>query len=79
MFSTYFSLCNLPTEFNFSTLSKRKGISGGRYWECNLAAIWGQMFTGGGHAPLAESMALLGTFAYKEGIYHHRKHIGQWW
>ena len=47
-------------EFQFSTSSRVKGMSGGHYWECNLAAVWGQMATGGGHAPLTESMAILG-------------------
>ena len=49
------------TDFKFSTSSRIKGMSGGRYWECNLAAVWGQMVTGGGHAPLTESMAVLGV------------------
>ena len=34
-----------------------KEITGGEYWECNLAAV--QMTTGGGHAPLTESMAVI--------------------
>jgi len=27
---------------------------------CNLAAVWGQMATGGGHALLTESMTVMG-------------------
>ena len=62
------------------TSSKTKGISGGRYWECNLAAVWGQMVTGGGHAPLTESMAMLGVCSLtKKAFITIEKHIGQWW
>ena len=47
-------------EFQFSTSLRVQGMSGGHYWECNLAVVWGQMATGEGHAPLTESMAILG-------------------
>ena len=47
-------------EFSFPTSAKVKPMSGGKYWECNLAAVWGQMATGGGHTPLTESMAVMG-------------------
>ena len=68
------------TDFHFSTSSKTKGISGGRYWECNLVAVWGQMVTGGGHAPLTESMAVLGVRSLtKKAFITIEKHIGQWW
>jgi len=40
------------------TLRKVKGLSGRPYWESNLAVVWGQMSTGGGHATLTE-MAIL--------------------
>lgn len=30
-------------------------------WECNLAAVWGQMSTGGGHSQLQETMSVLGV------------------
>ena len=30
----------------------------GQRWESNLAAVWGQLSTGGGHAPLTETMAV---------------------
>ena len=33
-------------EFQFSISSRVQGMSGGHYWECNLAAVWGQMATG---------------------------------
>ena len=60
-------------EFQFSTSSRVQGMSGGHYWEYNLAAVWGQMATGGGHAPLKESMSVLCiyTFHVKEVIHVH--------
>ena len=67
------------TEFKFSTSTRIKGISGGRYWECNLAAVWGQMATGGGHAPLTELMAVLGIPSLtKKAFVAIEKRIGQW-
>ena len=48
-------------EFRFSTSPKVKGVTGGKQWETNLAAVWGQMATGGGHKPFAEMMAILGV------------------
>ena len=44
--------CN--KEFQFSTSSRVQSMSGGRYWEYILAAVWGKMNTGGGHAPFTE-------------------------
>ena len=36
--------------------------SGGKRWECNVAAaVCGQMVTGGGYAPLPEAMSVLGV------------------
>ena len=67
-------------EFQFSTSSRVQGMSGGHYWECNLAAVWGQMATGGGHAPLTESMAILGIPSLtKKSFMSIKKRIGQWW
>ena len=67
-------------EFTFSTSSKVQPRSGGRYWECNLAAVWGQMATGGGHTPLAESMAILGIPSLtKKSFMAIEKRIGEWW
>ena len=55
-------------------------MSGGRYWECNLAAVWGQMDTGGGHATLTESMAVLGIPSLtKKSFMSIEKWIDEWW
>ena len=67
-------------KFQFSTSSRVQGMSGGHYWECNLAAVWGQMATGGGNAPLKESMAVLGIPSLsKKSFMSIEKRIGEWW
>lgn len=50
---------------------------GSRPWECNIAAVWGQMATGGGHK---ETMAFLGvpTMSRTSFIAAERV-IGDWW
>ena len=35
-------------EIAFSTSQKVQGVGSGNHWECNVAAVWGQMSTGGG-------------------------------
>ena len=45
---------------SFSTSKKVKGPKGVQHWEANLASVWGQMRTGGGHATLSNSMSVLG-------------------
>ena len=47
-------------EAAFPTSSKVTGLGGGQRWECNLAAVWGQMSTSEGYAPLAETMSCWG-------------------
>ena len=37
------------------------GGGGDQWWECNLAAVWGQMSTGGDQGPLAEMTSVLGV------------------
>ena len=49
------------TEIAFSTSHKINGIGSGKRWESNVAAVWGQMATGGGHAHLSEAMSVLGV------------------
>jgi len=52
------TLCD--EEISFSTSTKAYGSKGHQYWSCILAAVWGQMVTGGGFNPLQESMSILG-------------------
>ena len=55
-------------------------MTGGKYWEANLAAVWGQMCTGGGHKPFAEAMAVLGVQTMsKQSFMSTERKIGEWW
>lgn len=51
--------CSHVIAFPIST--KVKGPRGYKRWQCNLAAVWGQMVTGGGHSNLEESMSIVGV------------------
>ena len=46
---------------SFATSSKVDILSNGKYWTCNVAAVWGQMATGGGFNHLEEPMSILGV------------------
>ena len=66
-------------ELTFPTSSKVSGLSGGKRWECNMAAVWGQMSIGGGHSSLEESMSVLGIpVMTKRSFIASEKQIGQW-
>ena len=55
-------------------------MNGGQYWEANLAAVWGQMITGNGHAPLSEAMAVMGVPTMTKASFVHSEYrIGGWW
>ena len=55
-------------------------MTGGKYWEANLAAVWGQMCTGGGHKPFTEAMAILGVQTMsKQSFMSTERKIGEWW
>ena len=56
------------------------GGGGGQWWECNLAAVWGQMSTGGGNAPLSETMSVLGMpVMTKKSFVATKKALGRSW
>ena len=62
------------------TSDKVQGPRGYRRWECNLAAVWGQMSTGGGHTQLQETMSVLGVpVMTKKSFIRTEKDIGEWW
>ena len=62
------------------TSEKVKGPNGYRWWESNLAAVWGQMATGGGHSQLEEAMSILGVpVMSKKSFTRSEKGIGEWW
>jgi len=45
-----------------------------------LAAVWGQMATGGGFNPLEESMSVLEILVKTKKSFVHTEHtIGKWW
>ena len=66
--------------FSLETSHKIKGPNGYQRWECNLAAVWGQMSTGGGHTKLQETMATLGIpVMSKKCFTNTERSIGEWW
>ena len=59
---------------------KVSGTEGNPIWECNLAAVWGQMVTGGGHSQLQESLSVIGVpLMTKKNFIHTERIIGEWW
>ena len=67
-------------EMSFSTSTKVAGSKGNQYSTSNLAAVWGQMVTGGGFNPLQESMSALGIpVMSKQSFMQTECQIGEWW
>jgi len=65
---------------SFSTSTKVACSKGNQYWTSNLAAVWGQMVTGGGFNPLQECMSVLGIPVMSKQSFMQTEHqIGQWW
>ena len=65
---------------SFATSSKVDFPSSGKYWSCNVAAVWGQMATGGGFNHLEESMGILGVPEMsKQSFIKTEQTIGKWW
>lgn len=59
---------------------KVKGPRRYRRWECNLAAVWGEMSTGGGHSRLQQTMSTIGVpVMTKNSFIHTERGIGEWW
>ena len=49
-------------------------------WECNLAAVWGQMSTGGGHSKLEETLSVIGVpVMTKKSFIDTESDIGETW
>ena len=59
------------------TSPKVAGPSGYNRWEINLAAVWGQMCTGGGNATLQESLGYVGVSVMTKKSFIST--IGEWW
>ena len=65
---------------SLKTSPKVKGPKRYRRWECNLAAVWGQMVVGGGHSHLEEAMSVLGVpVMTKKSFINTERDIGCWW
>jgi len=72
------AVCNAV--FIFATSSRIQKITGGVCWECNLAAVRGQMTTGGGHTTLTEFMSVKGMpVMTKKAFMYAEKRIDKWW
>ena len=72
--------CGCGHKINLETSRKIKGPSGYHRWEINLAAVWGQMATGGGHSTLQETMAYCGVpVMAKKSFTKAERSIGEWW
>ncbi len=57
-----------------------KGPHGYNRWECNLAAVWGQMATGTGHSQLQETMGVFGVpVMTKASFISTEQDIGEYW
>ena len=62
------------------TSKKVIGPHGYRRWECNLAAVWGQMPTGGGHSQLEETMSVIGVQVMTNASFvQTERDIGELW
>ena len=67
-------------ELIFNTSTKTKGLTGKMFWTNNLAAVWGQMTTGGGFNTLEESLSVLNVpVMTKQSCMHTEQIIGKWW
>lgn len=76
--STHCSVCG--HSMTLETAEKVKGPRGYRHWESNLAGVWGQMVTGGGHTRLEEIMSVLGVPVTSKKTFIETVHdIGEWW
>lgn len=62
------------------TSKKVKGPRGCLRWECNLAAVWGNMASGSGHTHLRDTMSVLGVpVMSKQSFTKTERSIGEWW
>lgn len=57
-----------------------KGPKGYSQWECNLAAVWGEMVTGGGHSRMEETLGVMGVpVMTKASFINVERGIGEQW
>ena len=55
----------------FNTSTKTKSLTGNMFWINNLAAVWGQMTTGGGFNTLEESLSILNVPVMTKRFFIH--------
>ena len=63
------SQCECGYEIILESSNKVKGPLGHSRWECNLAAVWGQMTTGSGHSPFARNNECPWRPCYKQSMF----------
>ena len=68
-------------EITIPTSSKITCLNGSKRWESNLAAVWGQMSTGGGFSSLRETMSSLGVPVMTKKAFIRTEHLlgSVWW
>lgn len=59
------------------SLQTSEKVKGPKRWECNLAAVWGQMVTGGGHSKLQDIVGV--PVMSKASFIQTERDIGEWW
>ena len=75
-----YQCCGCGNQISFASSTKVTSPKGNKYWTCNLAAVWGQMATGGGYSKLEESMSILGVPVMSKKLFiSTEKLIGKWW
>ena len=75
-----YQCCGCNEHIPFATSTKIASPESNKYWTCNLAAVWGQMATGGGFNKLEESMSTLGLPVMSKKLFvNTEKIIGKWW
>ena len=72
---------NCEHAITLGTSKKVKGPRGYNRWECNLAAVWGQMATGTSHHQLEETMSVMGVpvMMTKATFLSIERDIGECW
>ena len=74
------SLLHLQPYHHFGDSTEGKSPRKYCRWEWNVAAVWGQITTGGGHSQLQETMSVLDVPVITKSSFIWSEHdIGEWW
>ena len=72
--------CGCKKTWHLTTCNKIKGPTGNKRWEVNLAAVWGQMATGGGAQPMNQFLSTMGVPGMSAPTFSSiEEQIGLWW